>query len=72
MLQDALIISLDNIINSWVLESRVSFHVTPHRKLFLGYVQDGFGQVYLGDDKPYNFFRKGKMLIKLPNKNQWF
>ena len=32
VLQDSLIISLDNIIDSWVLDSRDSFHATTHRK----------------------------------------
>jgi hypothetical protein len=34
VLQDALILSLDNIIEFWVVYSRASLHVTPHNKLF--------------------------------------
>jgi hypothetical protein len=48
--KDALIISVDNIYESWVVDSRASFHATPHRKHFLYYVQGDFGQVHLGDD----------------------
>jgi hypothetical protein len=50
VLQDALILSIDNISKSWVVDSRASFHATPHRKHFLYYVQGDFGQVHLGDD----------------------
>jgi hypothetical protein len=52
VLQDALILSVDNIFESWVVYSGASFHATPHRKHFLDYVQGDFGQVHLGDDAP--------------------
>jgi hypothetical protein len=52
VLQDALIISVDNISESWVVDSGASFHATPHRKHFLDYVQGDFGHVHLGDDAP--------------------
>ena len=35
----------------------------------LHYVQGNFGQVYLGDDEPYPIVGKGKIKIKLPNRN---
>lgn len=70
--EDALILSLDNIIDSWVLYSWASFHTTPHRKYFLNYVQGDVGQVYLGDDELHKFFGKGEIHMKLPNGNQWF
>jgi hypothetical protein len=71
VLQDALILSLDNIIDSWVLDSGDSFHATPHRKYFQDYVQGDFGQVYLGDDEPCKIVGMGKVQIKLKNGNQW-
>jgi hypothetical protein len=52
VLQDALILSVDNISESWVVDSGASFHATTHRKHFLDYVQGDFGQVHLGDDAP--------------------
>jgi hypothetical protein len=52
VLQDALILSIDNIYESWVVDLGASFHATPHRKHFLDYVQGDFGQVHLGDDVP--------------------
>jgi hypothetical protein len=38
VLQDDLILSVDNIYESWVVDSGASFHATPHRKHFLDYV----------------------------------
>jgi hypothetical protein len=35
VLQDALILSIDNISESWVVDSGASFHATPDRKHFL-------------------------------------
>jgi hypothetical protein len=71
VLQDALILSVDNISESWVVDSGASFHATPHRKNFLDYVQGDFGQVYLGDDKPCKIVGMGKVKIKQRNGNQW-
>jgi hypothetical protein len=69
--QDALILSLDNISESWVVDSRASFHARPHRKHFLDYVQGDFGQVHLGDDAPCKIVGMGKVKIKQSNGNQW-
>ena len=43
VLQDALILSIENVINLWVVDSGASFHATPHRKHFHDYVQGNFG-----------------------------
>ena len=64
VLQDALIISLENIIDAWVVDSRASFHATPDRKHFHNYVHRDFGQVRLGDDKPCKIIGMGKVFIK--------
>jgi hypothetical protein len=70
VLQDDLILSIDNIYDSWVVYSRASFHATTHRKHFLDYVQVNFGQVPLGDDVPYKIVIMGKVKIKQRNGNQ--
>jgi hypothetical protein len=71
VLQDALILSIDNISESWVVYSGDSFHATPHRKHFLDYVQGDFGHVHLGDDAPCKIVGMGKVKIKKRNGNQW-
>ena len=63
MLQVASIISLDNIKDSWVLDSMASFHATTHN--FLDCVQGDFGQVYLGDDKSCKLVGKRKHTDKI-------
>jgi hypothetical protein len=70
VLQDALILSVYNISESWLVDSGASFHATPHRKIFLGYVQGEFGQVHLGDDAPCKIVGMGKVKIKKRNGNQ--
>jgi hypothetical protein len=71
VLQDALILSIDNISESWVVDSGASFHATLHRKHFLDYVQGDFEQVHLGDDAPCKIIGMGKVKIKQRNGNQW-
>jgi hypothetical protein len=71
VLQDSLIISVDNISESLVVDLGASFHATPHRKHFLDYVQGDFGQVHLGDDAPCKIFGMRKVKIKQRNGNQW-
>jgi hypothetical protein len=70
VLQDSLILSLDNITESWVVYSRDSFHATPHRKYFQNYVQGDFRHVYLGDE-PCQIVGMGEVQIKQKNENQW-
>ena len=51
VLQDVLILSLENIIDTWVVDLGASFHATSDKKHFHDNVQGDFGQVQLGDDK---------------------
>ena len=69
--EDALIISLESIDDSWVLDSGASFHATPRRGYFIDYVQGEFGLFYLGNNEPYQIVWKGKVKIKLQNGNHW-
>jgi hypothetical protein len=64
VLQYALVISLDNVIDSWVLDSWDSFHATSHRNNFQYYVQGDFGQVYLGYYEPCKIVGMGKLKAK--------
>jgi hypothetical protein len=70
VLKDVLILSVDNISESWVVELGDSFHATPHRKHFLDYVQGDFGQDHLGHDAPCKIVGMGKVKIKQRNGNQ--
>lgn len=63
--EDALLLSLESVDDSWVLDYGASFHATPHRGYFLDYVQGDFGLVYLEVNEPFQIVGKGKIKIKL-------
>ena len=67
MLQDALILSFENVTNSWVVDSGASFRATPDKKYFHDYVQEYFGQVRLGDGEPCKIIGMGKVIVKQKN-----
>ena len=64
MLQDSLILSFENVTDSWVVDLGASFLATPNKKYFHDYAQGYFGQVRLGDDKPFKIVGMGKVPIK--------
>jgi len=49
--EDALLLSLESVDDSWVLGFGASFHATTHIGYFLDYVQRKFGLFYLGDNE---------------------
>eukprot|EP00253_Pinus_taeda_P023019 PITA_23019 len=61
---------LCSLPESWN-DSGGSFHATPDKKYFHGYVQGDFGQVRLGDDNSCEIVGMGKVLVKQQNGNQW-
>ena len=63
--EDALLLSLESVDDSWVLDSSASFHATPCREYFIDYFQGDFWLVYLGDNEPCLIARKGKVKIEL-------
>ena len=50
--EDAFLLLLKSVYDSWVLDSGASFYATPHRGCFIDYIQGDFGLVYLGDNEP--------------------
>ncbi|WP_255573309.1 hypothetical protein, partial [Enterobacter cloacae complex sp. 4DZ3-17B2] len=69
--QDALILSLDNVSNSWIVDSGASFHATPHKQHFQDYTKGNFGYVYLGDNEPCEIVGKGTVCVKTLHGNEW-
>lgn len=61
----ALLYSLQNFDDSWVLDLGASFHATLKRCYFLDYVQGVLGLVYLGDNEPFKILGNGKIKVKL-------
>jgi hypothetical protein len=68
---DALLLSVDSPIESWVLESGASFHTIAHREIIQNYVAGDFGKVYLVDDEALDVVGMGDVCITLPNGSVW-
>uniref|UniRef100_A0A2N9IPG8 Integrase catalytic domain-containing protein n=1 Tax=Fagus sylvatica TaxID=28930 RepID=A0A2N9IPG8_FAGSY len=68
---DALLLSVDSPIESWVLDSGASFHTTAHQEIIQNYVAGDFGKVYLADDEALDVVGMGDVRITLPNGSVW-
>ncbi|VFR02734.1 unnamed protein product [Cuscuta campestris] len=68
---DALILSVDSPVESWILDSGASFHSSPSKELFQNFKSGNFGKVYLADNKALVIEGKGDVSIKTPTGNQW-
>ncbi|VFQ62075.1 unnamed protein product [Cuscuta campestris] len=67
---DALILSVDSPVESWILDSGASFHSSPSKE-FQNFKSGNFGKVYLADNKALVIEGKGDVSIKTPAGNQW-
>ena len=69
--QDALLLAIDSPFDDWVLDSRVSFHTTPHQEIIHNYVECDFGKVYLADGEALDVVGMEDVQIILPNGSIW-
>lgn len=53
------------------MDSRASFHTTPHREIIQNYVVGDFGKVYLADGSALDVVGMGDVRILLPNGSVW-
>ncbi|KAE8725614.1 Purple acid phosphatase 10 [Hibiscus syriacus] len=63
---DAMILSVNNPIESWILDSGASFHSTPCQEIMENYVSGDFGKVHLVDDETLKIVGKGDIRL-----NEW-
>ena len=68
---DALILSVDSSIESWILDSGAYFHSSPNKELFRNFKSENFGKVYLADNKDLEIKEKRDVCIKTLAGNQW-
>ena len=68
---DTLLLPVNSPLNDWVLDSRVSFYTTSHRKIILNYVAGDFGKVYSTDGVALDVVGIGDDWILLPNGSVW-
>ena len=50
--QDALILTVQSLIDDWILDYGASFHYTPHHEMMQNYVAGDHGVIYLADGQP--------------------
>jgi hypothetical protein len=50
---------------AWLVESGVSFYMTPHRECFYEYERYDGGNVFLGDDSTNRIIGRGKFKLRL-------
>ena len=70
-ISDALILSVNSPMESWVLDSGASFHSCPSREVMENYISGDFGMVYLADDEPLKIVGKGDVRVKTRNGLVW-
>ena len=68
---DAMILSVNSPIESWILDSGASFHATPCQEILENYVSGDFRKVHLADDETLKIVGKGDIILKLPNQTTW-
>ena len=68
---DAMILSVNSPIESWILDSGASFHATPCQEIMENYVSGDFSKVHLADDETLRIVEKGDIRLKFPNQTTW-
>ena len=61
--EDALLLSLENVDDSWVLDSSASFHATPHIVYYIDYVQGDLGLFIWGIVNPVRLLERKKLRL---------
>ncbi|XP_061351671.1 thioredoxin-like protein CXXS1 [Gastrolobium bilobum] len=54
-----------NDCNDWIIDTRASFHMTPHREWFCTYESYSGGTVRMGDDTTHAIVGRGKVKLKM-------
>jgi hypothetical protein len=70
-LQDALLLSIYNLLDSWILDSGASFHTTTICEILENYVAGDFGKVYLADGSALDTVGMGDVRIRVHSDSVW-
>jgi hypothetical protein len=68
---DALILSVDSPLDSWVLDLGASFHITTIREVLENYVAGDFGKVYLANGSVLDIVGIGDVRIRVHSDSVW-
>ena len=69
--RDALILSVDDSYDSWVLDLDASFHTTSQCDVLENYVAGNHGKVYLDDGEPLDIIGMRDVNLKMSNGSVW-
>jgi hypothetical protein len=70
-IQDALILSIDSLFDSWVLDSRASLHTTAICEVLETYIAGDFEKMYLADGTPLDIVDIGDVRIRVHIDSVW-
>lgn len=65
--QDALILSVDSSIDSWVLDLGAFFRTIAHHEILENFIAGNNGKVYLADIEPLDVVGVGDVKLKMTN-----
>ena len=68
---DGLILSVNNPVESWILDFGASFNSSPSKELFQKFNSGNFGKIYFAENKVLEIEGKGDVFIKTTSGNQW-
>jgi hypothetical protein len=69
--QDSLLLSINNSLDSWVLDLGTFFHTTTIRKILENYVAGNFWKVYLADGSTLDIVGIGDARIRVHSDSVW-
>jgi len=70
-IEDVQLCSLDSSIDSWIIYSGASFHITSSLELLSNYVLEKFGKFYFADGKSLNIIGRDDINIRTSNGTVW-
>jgi len=68
---DAILLSIDSPLDSWILDSGASFHTTAICEILENYVAGDFGKVYLADGSALDTVGMGDVRIRVHSDSVW-
>lgn len=65
------LLSVDSPIDSWILDSGASIHMTANHELFENYIAGNYGNIFLADGTSLEIVCTGDVLLKMSNGCIW-
>ncbi|TQD86450.1 hypothetical protein C1H46_027939 [Malus baccata] len=72
VINDALFLSVDSPLESWIFSTAAEFHCSPHKGIFEKYTAGNYGKAYFGlNNSSLDIVGKGDVRVKLPSGARW-